>query len=176
MTLEAASKAANVAGAVRSNRPVVRTKQSGAQYSAVVNTVVVVAGLGILRNVLTKKEHKQPTREFWIQVAILGFVLSLLAETVPRLGKGMAYLIMTAAIFGQSAEIFDALNAGSKTPKGASLPNVAPLPTPLTPAAARQGAYLQAQQAPMIGIPITGVQPASAYRQDIQRPGVFVND
>ena len=80
----------------------------GAAQRPVITAVTVITGLGFLRAVVADNKPL-PDRQFWVSVATIGFILSLMAEVTPKLGKNMAYLVMTAAIFSQSVKVLDAV-------------------------------------------------------------------
>lgn len=101
------------AKAVTPNRPRVKIRDQGGVQRPVVTSITVIMGAGFLHAWLVKKKP-MPDRAFLVRMAIMGFVLALLAELTPRVGKGMAYLIMTAVIFDRSQDILKALQVSER--------------------------------------------------------------
>lgn len=105
-----AGEGAAVAKAASGRAPRVKVKRgvaAGAQRP-VFTTMTVVVGAGLLRAWLVEKKA-MPGRDYWVKIALLGFVLALLAETVPKLGKGIAYLTLTTVTFSQSLDLLKAM-------------------------------------------------------------------
>lgn len=110
-----AKTAAAVKGAQGVKTPRVKVRGGyGAAQRPVITAVTVITGLGFLRAVVVDSKPL-PDRQFWVSIATIGFILSLMAEVAPRLGKNMAYLVMTAAIFSQSAKVLEAVRKPPKT-------------------------------------------------------------
>lgn len=86
-----------------------------AQQKPIVNVMVIVMGVGALKVWLVDGD-KVPPRRWWINIAIMGFVFALLNETAPKVGRPMAYLVMTSVLFVQGKEIIDALQATDRPP------------------------------------------------------------
>lgn len=107
--------------------PKVRVKSDAAAgQGAVVMTMTVVVGAGMLRSWVVDKTA-MPDRSYFIKMAVLGFILALMTETMPRLGKGMSYLVLTATVFAQAGDIFQGLQAAETPaagPPGTSAPGV----------------------------------------------------
>lgn len=91
------------------NKRGVRIKRGSASYRPVATTLTICFALGFLKRWLVDKEPL-PERTFWINMALLGFVLSLMAEVSPRLAKSMSYLILVSVIFAQSVPILEELD------------------------------------------------------------------
>lgn len=109
MAVALAKTAAAVKGAQGMKAPRVKMRGGyGAAQRPVITSITVLAGLGVLRSVVVDSKPL-PDRQFWVSVATIGFILSLMAEITPKLGKNMAYLVMTAAIFSQSAKVLEAV-------------------------------------------------------------------
>lgn len=164
------SKAAKVAevgalaSAARQKAP--RLKLRGDYASAqrpVVTTMTVTIGLAFLDAWLVKKEPL-PERAFIVRVAILGFVLALMSELSPKLGKGMSYLVLTGVVFDRSQSILKELNRkpnntglGTGGTGGTGIG-----PSPLTPKS--QPVMLYQRQGPMT------TEPLLPTRSRIKRP------
>jgi hypothetical protein len=163
-----AAKAAEVgalASAARNKAP--RVKLRGGYASAqrpVITTMTVAVGLAFLDAWLVKKEPF-PERAFIVRIAILGFVLALMSEVTPRLGKGMSYLILTGIVFDRSQSILKELNRkpnnrGLNGMDGTDGTDIGP--SPLTPQA--QPVVLYQRQGPMT------TEPMLPNRRRIKRP------
>lgn len=103
---------------------------STAAYRPVTTTLTIVFGLGFLRRWLVDKES-MPERSWWVNMAILGFMLSLIAEVNPRLGKNMAYLIMVTAIIIEGENLIKNSGIFSEVVKQASPPKPKPKVVPI---------------------------------------------
>lgn len=104
---------------VAPSRRGVRVKRGNANYRPVATTLTIVFAMGFLKRWLVDKEA-MPERSWWVNMAILGFVLSLMVEVSPRFGKDMSYLVLVAVIFAQSIPILDELEKQRVPPKPAS--------------------------------------------------------
>lgn len=112
-----------------------RVKLRGGTKSAqrpVITTMTVTIGLAFLDAWLVEKKAL-PERRFFGRLAVLGFVLALMAEVTPRLGKGMSYLVLTGVVFDRSQSILRELNYATKTTYGKQPGSIDPLKPPFTP-------------------------------------------
>lgn len=91
---------------------------------AVITAFVVIIGAGFLDAWVVQKKAA-PSRKFLVRMSMLGFVLALMTEIAPKLGKTMAYMVMTAVIFDRSQNILKALRT-IENPKQKSGPSVNP--------------------------------------------------
>lgn len=114
-------------------RPKLRVRDQGGVHAPVVTALVVVIGAGFLHAWVVEKKAG-PGRKFLVQMAILGFVLSLMSELTPKLGKGMAYLVMTAVIFDRSQDILKGLQAVGRPQPERSAPVGPPASDDVVPA------------------------------------------
>jgi hypothetical protein len=128
-----AGTATNVGGAVsavKSNTPKVKVRGGyGAAQRPVVTTMTLVVGINFLHTWLVDKKAL-PDRTFVVRLAILGFVLALMAEVAPKLGKSMSYLILAAVVFDRSQGVLKELQTPTKTAPNQRRPIP---PSPLTP-------------------------------------------
>lgn len=149
--------AASVA-AVRRPKLKVRT-QSGVQRP-VVTAMIVIVSAGFLHAWVVEKKAG-PGRAFLVRMSIMGFVLALMSEITPKVGKGMAYLIMTAVIFDRSRGILTGLQTserGMEREHGSAPPAAPGFSQDTTPV------VLYSRVGPMPSEPITPI------RQTVPRP------
>lgn len=128
---KAAAEVGGTVAAVRASTPKVRLR--GGYKSAqrpVITTMAVTVGLTFLDSWLVEKEA-MPERRIFVRLAVLGFVLALMAEVTPKLGKGMSYLVLTGVVFDRSQKILTALNKGG--PGTTFHDRADPLQPPFTP-------------------------------------------
>lgn len=109
MTVAAAGTALEVASKVKSKRPKVKLKSPKAGQKAVATSMGVIIGSNALKFTLVDK--KAPPFSYWIRIAFLGFGLAVMHEISPKLGKPMAYLVMTSVVFKQAGDIVKELEA-----------------------------------------------------------------
>lgn len=107
-------QAANVAAITRGRVGVNKDIARGDTRPAI-TAIVVITGIEFLNTWLVDK-RTLPTRRYFIRLAVLGFMLALLTEVTPKVGKSMSYLIMTAVIFQRSGRILKALDTNSRKP------------------------------------------------------------
>lgn len=133
----AATEAATAkATSVASGPKKVRIRSAGkATYAPVATTLTVLFGIGFLRAWLGGVNDKgqfeeskaMPHRAWWVNMAILGFSLSLMSEVAPRLGKNMAYLVLTTGVFIQAEPLIKRLQEGGEgKPQPRPQPNTQP--------------------------------------------------
>lgn len=115
-------------------RPRVKVREQGGVQKPVVTSLMVIMGAGFLHAWVVEKKAT-PGRAFIVRMAVLGFVLALLSEVTPRVGKGMAYLIMTAVIFDRSQDILGGLRAAERGTPERTAPPPAPFGDDVTPVA-----------------------------------------
>lgn len=125
----AVNTAANVSQLRSSRRSRRVTVNSGNDAEkAVITAFVVIIGAGFLDAWVVQKKAA-PSRKFLVRMSMLGFVLALMTEVAPKLGKTMAYMVMTAVIFDRSQNILKALRS-IETPKPQTAPSTATAPPP----------------------------------------------
>lgn len=93
----------------RPNAPRVRVREQRGGQRATIMTMTIVVGAGVLRNIVVEGKNL-PDRKFWFNMAILGFILSLVTEIEPRVGRPLAYLVLVAAMISQTEDIITELN------------------------------------------------------------------
>lgn len=127
-TSSRAAKIDAAASVAAIRRPKLKVRDQGGVQRPVVTAMVVIVGAGFLHAWVVEKKVG-PGRAFLVRMSIMGFVLALLSEITPKVGKGMAYLIMTAVIFDRSRDILTGLQTserGMERERGS-----APGPSPL---------------------------------------------
>lgn len=131
---KAAAEVGGTVAAVRASTPKPpKVRLRGGYKSAqrpVITTMTITVGLTFLDAWLVKKEAL-PERRIFARLAVLGFVLALMAEITPRIGKGMSYLVLTGVVFDRSQDILRALNRGG--PGTTFHGGIDPLQPPFTP-------------------------------------------
>lgn len=103
-----AETAEGVIRAVSDRRVRVKSVRQQSQYAPVITALTVIIAVRFLNAWIVDKRPLPKGREFFA-VAILGFVLSLMSDLSPRVGKGFSYLILTAVVFGGTADIWNAI-------------------------------------------------------------------
>lgn len=131
--------------ALAARAPKVRARGLTDAQRPVMTTMVVTVGVGflhawIVKDPLTGKTAATPGRVFIVRMSMMGFILSFMAETMPKVGKSFSYLILAAVLFDRSYDILQSLT-GIETPpaKGkAPRPDKPQTVTLLTPAQANK--------------------------------------
>lgn len=152
----AVAKAGTALASARRPKVKVRGGYTAAQRP-VVTTMAVTVGLVFLSAWLVEKKPL-PERSTFVRLGILGFVLALLSETVPRLGKGMSYLVLTGVVFDRSQAILRELDR----PPAKQENRPGPGPSPFTPDTRPVTLYVR--QGPMT------TEPAVPARSRIKSP------
>lgn len=92
-------------------------------YGPVATTLTILMGMGFLKAWLGDEEKEStalPDRKWFVNMALLGFGLSLMVEVAPKMGKNMAYLILTSGVFIQGEPLIKRLQEGGEVkPKAA---------------------------------------------------------
>lgn len=120
MTVAAAGTALDVASKVKSRTPKkVKIRPQKNSQKAVVTSMVTILGINGLKHGLVDKSL--PPSSYWVRMAFLGLGLAAFQEFNPKLGKSMAYLVMTVVIFAQSQTLIEELELLGKKPASTPL-------------------------------------------------------
>lgn len=159
--------------AVRRKTPKVHVrKPADNNQQLTITCMTVVIGLGILDSWVTKNKPL-PERKFWIRIAMLGFILSLMTELAPKLGRNFSYLILVATLFQRSYSILESLynlEPERRENNAPGAPGVDPISMTTTGDSFQFLSGFPASQAPSTPSPPTRQRTTPTTRQPARRP------